>query len=62
MNVLPSDVRDLWLVHSRDCAQEPIGLNYARARFICTVHGGHGANCRQYSAASAYCVQSSFDS
>ncbi|WP_327110317.1 hypothetical protein OHB12_21200 [Nocardia sp. NBC_01730] len=54
MDVLYSDVRELWLVQSRDCTQEPLGLNYDRARFIRTVHAGHGASCRQYLAASAY--------
>ncbi|MFI9401551.1 hypothetical protein [Nocardia sp. NPDC052316] len=57
MDVLPSDVRELWLVQSRDCAQDPVGLSYERALFIRTVHGGHGAHCRQYLAASARCFR-----
>ncbi|WP_433659582.1 hypothetical protein ACQPW1_44395 [Nocardia sp. CA-128927] len=56
MDVLHSDVRELWLVQSSDCTQDPVGLSYDRAQFIRTVHGGHGARCRQYLAASAYCV------
>ncbi|MGY2007642.1 hypothetical protein ACW9HJ_09880 [Nocardia gipuzkoensis] len=55
MDVLPSDVRELWLIQSRDCTQEPLGLTYERARFLCAVHGGHGATCHQYLAASAFC-------
>lgn len=61
MDVLHSDVRELWLVQSRDCAQEPLGLDYDRARFIRAVHGGHGASCRQYLAASAFCVRQAAD-
>jgi hypothetical protein len=57
MDVLHSDMRELWLVQSRDCGQEPIGLTYERARFILTVHAGHGARCHQYLAASAHCVR-----
>ncbi|MEV6428698.1 hypothetical protein [Nocardia sp. NPDC051463] len=55
MDALRSDIRELWLVQSRDCAQEPIGLTYERARFVLAVHAGHGAHCRQYLASSAYC-------
>ncbi|MFF3222242.1 hypothetical protein ACFYV7_05555 [Nocardia suismassiliense] len=57
MDVLHSDVRELWLVQSRDCAQDPVDLSYERARFILTVHGGHGARCHQYLAASACCFR-----
>jgi hypothetical protein len=55
MEVLHSDVRELLLIQSRDCSQEPLGLTYDRARFLCAVHAGHGASCRQYLAASAFC-------
>ncbi|WP_405160541.1 hypothetical protein OG203_29625 [Nocardia sp. NBC_01499] len=61
MDVLHSDVRELWLVQSRDCTQDPVGLSYDRARFILTVHGGHGARCHQYLAASAYCFRLATD-
>ncbi|WP_054816066.1 hypothetical protein [Nocardia arizonensis] len=54
MDVLNSDMRELWLVQSRDCAQEPLLLDDERARFVLTVHAGHGAACHQYLAASAY--------
>ncbi|GAA5100548.1 MULTISPECIES: hypothetical protein [Nocardia] len=57
MDVLHSDVRELWRVQSRDCGLDPVGLSYDRARFILTVHGGHGARCRQYLAAAAYCFR-----
>lgn len=61
MDALRSDIRELWLVQSRDCAQEPIGLTYDRARFILAVHAGHGARCRQYLASSAYCFRRAAD-
>ncbi|MEV4234565.1 hypothetical protein ACIBJI_01810 [Nocardia sp. NPDC050408] len=61
MDVLHSDMRELWLVQSRDCNQEPVGLTYDRARFILSVHAGHGAHCRQYLAASAYCFRYAAD-
>ncbi|MGW4713544.1 hypothetical protein [Nocardia sp. NPDC004260] len=61
MDVLHSDVRELWLIQSRDCTQEPLGLTYDRARFLCAVHGGHGAHCRQYLAASAFCSRQAAD-
>lgn len=54
MDVLHSDIRELWLVQSRDCAQEPLALDDERARFLLAVHAGHGASCHQYLAASAY--------
>jgi hypothetical protein len=57
MDVLHSDVRELWLVQSRDCTQEPLGLTYDRARFLRAVHAGHGASCRQYLTASAFCFR-----
>ncbi len=57
MDVLHSDIRELWLVQSRDCNQEPVGLSDDRARFILSVHAGHGARCRQYLAASAHCYR-----
>ncbi|WP_225725620.1 MULTISPECIES: hypothetical protein [unclassified Nocardia] len=57
MDVLRTDMRELWLVQGRDCTQEPIGLDYDRARFLLTVHAGHGARCRQYLAAAAYCYR-----
>jgi hypothetical protein len=57
MDILHTDIRELWLVHSRDCAQEPVGLTYERARFILTVHAGHGARCSQYLVSSAYCFR-----
>ena len=61
MDVLHSDIRELWLVQSRDCTQEPLGLTYDRARFIRTVHAGHGARCRQYLAATAHCQRRTAD-
>ncbi|MET9026912.1 hypothetical protein ABZW96_15040 [Nocardia sp. NPDC004168] len=61
MDVLHSDVRELWLIQSRDCSQEPLGLTYDRARFLCAVHAGHGAHCRQYLTASAFCSRQAAD-
>ncbi len=61
MDALRSDDRELWLIQSRDCTQEPVGLSYDRARFIRTVHGGHGAHCHQYLAASAFCLRRAAD-
>ncbi|MET7771462.1 hypothetical protein [Nocardia sp. NPDC005366] len=57
MDVLHSDIRELWLIQSRDCTQEPLSLDEDRARFIRSVHAGHGAACRQYLAASAFCFR-----
>ncbi|MFJ1457808.1 hypothetical protein [Nocardia wallacei] len=57
MHAPPSDVRDRWLMDSRDCAHEPVDLTYDRARFILAVHAGHGGSCRQYLAAAAYCFR-----
>lgn len=57
MDALYSDIRELWLIQSRDCGQEPLALDYDRARFILSVHAGHGARCHQYLAASAYCFR-----
>ncbi|MBF6211508.1 hypothetical protein IU433_08140 [Nocardia puris] len=57
MNVPDSDTRELWRIQSRDCAQEPQVLDDDRARFILSVHAGHGAGCRQYLAASAFCFR-----
>ncbi|MBH0780943.1 hypothetical protein [Nocardia bovistercoris] len=54
MDVLHSDIRELWLVQSRDCAQEPLALDDEHARFLRAVHAGHGAHCRQYLAAVAH--------
>ncbi|WP_067839271.1 hypothetical protein [Nocardia lijiangensis] len=61
MNVPHSDLRELWLIQSRDCTQEPQVLDYDRARFILSVHAGHGSGCRQYLAASAYCFRRAAD-
>ncbi|MGN2635777.1 hypothetical protein ACWEKT_19185 [Nocardia takedensis] len=59
MDVLHSDIRELWLIRSRDCGQDPaldpLPLDDERARFILATHAGHGAACRQYLAASAHC-------
>ncbi len=55
MDVPNSDIRELWLIQSRDCTQEPLSLDYDRARFILSVHAGHGAVCHQYLTASAFC-------
>jgi copper oxidase (laccase) domain-containing protein len=57
MDVLRTDIKELWLVQSRDCAQEPVDLSDDRARFIVAVHAGHGARCHQYLAASAHCYR-----
>lgn len=57
MELLHTDTRELWLIQSRDCSQEPLGLDFDRARFIVAVHGGHGAGCRQYLSASAFCYR-----
>ncbi|MGK8521998.1 hypothetical protein ACRS6B_10800 [Nocardia asteroides] len=61
MDVLHADVRELLLIQSRDCSQEPLGLTYERARFLCAVHAGHGAGCRQYLASSAFCARQAAD-
>lgn len=53
----PSDTRDMWLMNSRDCSHDPGELTYDRARFILTVHAGHGGGCRQYLAAAAFCFR-----
>ncbi|MBF6327299.1 hypothetical protein [Nocardia transvalensis] len=53
----PSDLRDLWLMGSRNCSHEPADLTDDRARFILAIHAGHGSGCRQYLAAAAYCFR-----
>jgi hypothetical protein len=47
----------MWLMNSRDCSHDPGELTYDRARFILTVHAGHGGGCRQYLAAAAFCFR-----
>ncbi|MFC8526954.1 MULTISPECIES: hypothetical protein [Nocardia] len=50
------DTRDLWSSQHSDCAAEPtVPLDTDRARFICSMHAGHGPECRQYLAAAAFC-------
>ncbi|MFI6363837.1 hypothetical protein ACIBG0_13935 [Nocardia sp. NPDC050630] len=49
------DRRDLWSTQHRDCSAEPMDLDLDLARFICSTHAGHGPDCHQYLAASAYC-------
>ncbi|ATL70343.1 hypothetical protein IU500_08740 [Nocardia terpenica] len=61
MYVPTSDIRDRWLIDSRDCSHEPSDLDYDRARFILAVHAGHGPACRQYLAAAAYCFRRTAD-
>lgn len=54
MDAPAPDIRELWLVQSRDCAGEPPDLDAARARFLLAVHAGHGSGCRQFLAAAAF--------
>lgn len=48
------DRLDLWGSGHRDCAVEPTDLTPDLARFLRSVHAGHGPECRQYLAAAAF--------
>lgn len=48
------DLRDLWRSQHDDCGVEPMDLDLDLARFVRSAHAGHGPDCRQYLAASAY--------
>lgn len=48
------DMRDLWSTQHRDCTIEPLDLDMDLAQFVRSTHAGHGPDCCQYLAASAY--------
>lgn len=50
------DTRDLWNARHSNCAVEPTDLDEDLAHYLRGVHAGHGPECRQYLAASAYCL------
>jgi hypothetical protein len=39
---------DLWRALHRDCAADPGPPTVDQARFVLTLHAGHGGHCHQY--------------
>lgn len=44
-------MKDLWHQRHRFCNDESVIEDYDEARFVLTVHAGHGGECRQSAAA-----------